>query len=112
MTTFAERLRQARLLRRCTQKSLAQACGLSQGAIGNYESGSRACPSADILIRLTYALEVLPAWLGAGVGPMFSDGKQDWPFDSIAFADYMKLSLAEKRQLEALLAAYIANRSL
>jgi len=68
VNTFGDRLRQARTLRRLTQKELAQACGLSQGAIGNYESNSRR--QAKEVFRIAEALDVEPAWLAMGTGPM------------------------------------------
>jgi len=68
VNTFGDRLRQARTLRRLTQKELAQACGLSQGAIGNYESNSRR--QAKEVFRIAEVLDVEPAWLAMGTGPM------------------------------------------
>ena len=66
--TFGDRLRYARDLRQLTQKELARACGLSQGAIGNYETDSRRNPKN--VFRLAEALKVEPAWLAMGTGPM------------------------------------------
>jgi len=68
VNTFGTRLRHARLLRRLTQKELADACGLSQGAIGNYETDSRRRPQ-DIF-RIAEVLRVEAAWLAMGTGPM------------------------------------------
>ena len=66
--TFGDRLRHARKLRKLSQKELARACGLSQGAIGNYESNSRRSPK-DVF-RLADVLAVEPAWLAMGTGPI------------------------------------------
>ena len=91
--TFGDRLRHARTLRKLTQKELARACGLSQGAIGNYEANSRR--SAKDVFRLADALDVEPAWLAMGTGPMkrapaqgVAEGRdpqvsQAWPFPEI-----------------------------
>lgn len=65
---FADRLRYARLLRGLTQAKLAKACGLSQGAIANYESKSR--QSAKGIFKLAEALQVSVHWLSEGTGPM------------------------------------------
>lgn len=68
VSKFADRLRQARLLRGYTQAALARACGLSQGAIANYENKSR--KTAKDIFKLADALRVNPIWLVQGVGPM------------------------------------------
>src|SRR5690606_37191758 len=68
VNTFGNRLRYARSLRRLTQAELARACGLSQGAIGNYEADSRR--SAKEIFRIAEALDVSAAWLAMGTGPM------------------------------------------
>ena len=64
METFGSRLRQARQRLNWTQKKLAEASGLSQSAIGNYESGQRS--SSRALLRLAEALKVDPQWLDRG----------------------------------------------
>lgn len=116
MKTFGQRLRSARVLRGWTQKDLAAASQLSQSAIGNYESGLRSHPSGASLIKLTRALCVTAQWLSSGEGPMGPEimeqgDEESWPFRSVPFADYLALSQGEKRQLEHVLAAYMANRS-
>lgn len=102
---------------------MAAASNLSQSAIGNYESGQRRRPSSDALIKLTRALCVNPMWLSTGEGPMLNpdpDGAQSgaehaglpaaWPFESVSYATYARLSSQEKRQIEQVLAAYIKAR--
>ncbi|MGE8616665.1 MAG: helix-turn-helix domain-containing protein [Achromobacter spanius] len=124
LDTFSHRLRNARMLQGWTQKDLAVASNLSQSAIGNYESGQRLQPSSDALIKLTRALRVSPMWLSTGEGPMLNSGYADpaapteggispppgWPFESVSYATYSRLSLQEKRQIELVLAAYIKAR--
>ncbi|GGX33124.1 hypothetical protein GCM10007242_45260 [Pigmentiphaga litoralis] len=66
--TFRERLIQAREARGMTQEQLARASGVSQGAIGNYESGSR--NSSRQVVSLASALGVRAEWLDNGKGPM------------------------------------------
>jgi transcriptional regulator with XRE-family HTH domain len=68
---FADRLRHARLLRGLSQAKLAKACGLSQGAIANYEGKNR--HSAKEIFKLADALKVSPVWLSQGSGPMEPD---------------------------------------
>ena len=70
VNTFGDRLRQARKLRGYTQAELARACGISQGAIGNYETDSRR--NAKDIFKLAEVLEVEAAWLAMGTGPMRS----------------------------------------
>lgn len=102
---------------------MAVASNLSQSAIGNYESGQRRQPSSDALIKLTRALCVSPMWLSTGEGPMQNPdpgmthaiGERDalpaaWPFETISYATYARLSSQEKRQIEQVLAAYITAR--
>lgn len=127
LDTFSRRLRNARVLQGWTQKDLAVASGLSQSAIGNYESGQRAQPSSRALLRLTQALGVHPLWLSSGEGPMLSASPSrlerlcinddlaqgaapPWPFETVSYATYARLSIQEKRQIEHVLAAYIKAR--
>ena len=122
LDTFSHRLRNARMLQGWTQKDLAVASNLSQSAIGNYESGQRLQPSSEALIKLTRALRVSPIWLSAGEGPMFSPEPAEpaasagepmpppWPFETVSYATYARLSTQEKRQIEQVLAAYIRAR--
>ena len=124
LDTFSHRLRNARMLQGWTQKDLAVASNLSQSAIGNYESGQRQQPSSDALIKLTRALRVNPLWLSTGEGPMLDappghpvTGRMGempdppaWPFETISYAAYARLTLQEKRQIELVLGAYIKAR--
>ncbi len=111
------------MLQGWTQKDLAVASNLSQSAIGNYESGQRRRPSSDALIKLTRALCVSPMWLSTGEGPMLNSGPEAaqagadrlaqpaaWPFETVSYATYARLSSQEKRQIEQVLAAYIKAR--
>jgi len=111
VNTFGNRLRHARTLRKLTQGELARACGLSQGAIGNYESDRRR--SAKEVFRLAEALNVSAAWLAMGTGPMepasapalaegapLAAGAAVWPFAGIDPRRVWALS-AEQRQILA-----------
>jgi Predicted transcriptional regulators len=95
VNSFGDRLRHARKLRGLSQAELARACGISQGAIGNYETDSRR--NAKDIFRLADVLGVEAAWLAMGTGPMHrrhrpsntvaeDPAKQDpplWPFPDI-----------------------------
>lgn len=103
---------------------MAVASNLSQSAIGNYESGQRQQPSSDALIKLTRALRVNPLWLSTGEGPMVdaphghttagstaeTPNPAAWPFETISYSAYARLSQQEKRQIELVLSAYIKAR--
>lgn len=105
VNTFGSRLRRARMMRNLTQAELARACGLSQGAIGNYEADSRR--SAKNIFRIADVLGVEPAWLAMGTGPMErpapalledASGQITWPFDGLDPRRIWALS-AEQRQM-------------
>ena len=66
--SFAERLKQARTMRRKSQRGLAADAGLSGGVVGHIESGRTADVELNNAIRLAEALEVSPSWLLLGLG--------------------------------------------
>lgn len=66
METIAERLKHARDAKGWSQEQLAKAAGVSQGTIGNIESGLRKSPRE--LLALAACLEVPPEWLKWGTG--------------------------------------------
>ena len=61
---FGEKLKALRKERGLSQAQLADKAGLSNGAIGNYESGKRTKISVEALCRLADALSVDPEELG------------------------------------------------
>jgi transcriptional regulator with XRE-family HTH domain len=114
--TIGQRIRHARQLRQLTQAQLARACGLSQGAIGNYESDSRRSPKN--ILRIADALRVEPAWLAMGTGPMETVGMQvgeataiaqagDWPFPSVSRARILALSPAQRQLVDSTVLALV-----
>jgi len=113
--TFAQRLRFARQRLAWTQKQLAQASGLSQSAIGNYESGQRFTSRA--LLRLAHALGVSPEWLEFGHAPAaypatthaLQEGPaaEPWPFETVSYRDYAALNRRDKAVLEQTVQAYV-----
>lgn len=66
VNTLAERLKWARERKGWGQEQLAAKAGVSQGTIGNAESGLRKKPRD--LVAIAIALEVSPAWLETGKG--------------------------------------------
>jgi phage repressor protein C with HTH and peptisase S24 domain len=66
MTNFGQRVKDARMEVKMTQKALGYASGLSQTTIANIESG-RNKGSGDV-VALARALKVSPEWLAEGRG--------------------------------------------
>lgn len=117
VNTFGSRLRHARALRQLTQQELADACGLSQGAIGNYETDSRRSPK-DVF-RMAEILHIEPAWLAMGTGPMEPAPQREvadvpasaiaWPFPGVDPERVWALHPRQRRKLaEALLSMLAA----
>lgn len=67
--SLADRLKALRAARGWTQRELAAAAGLTQGAVHGVESGRRTRMEADILLRLAEALGVQPRELLPRVDP-------------------------------------------
>lgn len=65
--TIADRLKEERQARGLSQEGLAKAAKVSQGTIGNIESGARRRPRE--LLKIAGALKVRPEWLQNGEGP-------------------------------------------
>lgn len=126
--TFSDRLRHARKLRGMTQQALARAGGLSQSAIGSYESGQR--QSSRALFKLAAALKVSAVWLDTGRGPMDAlevyrhgpldqdhllmesarTGRRAYPSQGFSPAVLSRLEMLtprEKRMLEKMILAFI-----
>lgn len=67
MDTLASRIREARLAAKLSQEGLARLVGVSQGLIGQIESGKN--QGSKHLASLARALNVSPDWLETGKGP-------------------------------------------
>ena len=123
--TFGSRLRQARARLHWTQKELAKASGLSQSAIGNYESGQRL--SSRALLRLADALRVDPQWLADGTTshtsgyqntalppPQLQDAAAHsaaapWPFTQTPYEHYLQLTARDQLMLSRLVDDFIRH---
>lgn len=80
MDTIASRLAAARVAAGLSQVDLAKKAGVSAGAIGNIEAGTRQ-GTARVIQALAGALGITTTWLVDGVGPMKSSAP--WPFQQI-----------------------------
>lgn len=70
LTTIAGRLYHARKLRGRTTKPLSLAAGLSPAACDHIEKHPAGDVRVGTLLALARELDVHPAWLAFGVGPM------------------------------------------
>lgn len=122
VNTLADRLKYARKLRDLTQKQLALAAKISQGAISNYETRLRASPRQ--LLKLAAALRVNPLWLAEGIGPievpitalltlhdnsLTNHTAAVWPFDRISATDIQSLSAEQRRMIEDVILTWTRN---
>ena len=82
MKTIADRLRYARELKGWKQAQLAVAADVSQGTIGNIESGAR--QSRGSLPKIAKALGVSHDWLADGEGEMLPTGGRVEPSNIVA----------------------------
>jgi transcriptional regulator with XRE-family HTH domain len=64
--TFAKRLQEARAKSGLTQQQLADACGLTKGAVSAWENGLTDSILAENLFCVADALRVDPRWLATG----------------------------------------------
>lgn len=64
--TFARRLREARQAAGLTQQQVADACGLTDGAVSAWERGGAENIGAHALFAVADALGVDPRWLATG----------------------------------------------
>ena len=84
MKTISERLRYARELKGWKQAQLAVAADVSQGTIGNIESGAR--QSRGSLPKIAKALGVSHDWLAEGEGEMLPAGSRSEPSNVVPAA--------------------------
>lgn len=103
-------------MRGYTQQELARACGLSQSAIGSYETGQR--QSSRSVRRLALVLGVSLDWLEMGRSPMEGasllmepppgePAPSAWPFRGITPQQLAALSGRDLRLLENMMRSFI-----
>jgi transcriptional regulator with XRE-family HTH domain len=73
LTSLGLRLRHARRKRKMSQSALAGAAGITQPSVSELESGETKEISGPVLIAISSALKIRPAWLVNGRGPMDAD---------------------------------------
>lgn len=71
--TFAKRLREARQRADLTQQQVADACGLTKGAVSAWEQGVTDGILAENLFCVADILRVDPRWLATGQEPTAAD---------------------------------------
>jgi transcriptional regulator with XRE-family HTH domain len=64
--TLSSRLKRMREERGYTIAALADACGISEGAIRQIETGNVKSPSLHVGLRIAKVLDVDPFWLATG----------------------------------------------
>lgn len=74
MITFADRFRESRKAAGFTQEHLADLCGLTKGAISQYELGHNSV-SGESLFKVADGLSVNARWLISGVGSATSQNE-------------------------------------
>jgi transcriptional regulator with XRE-family HTH domain len=85
--TFSKRLRESRLAADLTQLQVAEACGLTKGAVSAWEKGVTDGILAENLFCVADVLGVDPRWLATGqastaaVGADLAKGLADLPAD-------------------------------
>lgn len=104
LATVGERLCFARERAGLTQSELAKRAGVSQGTIGNIESGTRNRPRN--LLKIARALGVSPDWLESGAGSMRGAPQADasasaWPFELISREQWDALSERQRGAVES-----------
>jgi transcriptional regulator with XRE-family HTH domain len=95
--SIASRLAAARKEKQWTQAQLAKAAGVSQGTVGNIESGGR--QGLGSLPRLAEALGVRHKWLRDGDLPVRASDA--WPFARVPLERYLNLSPQDQGYVEA-----------
>jgi transcriptional regulator with XRE-family HTH domain len=117
LVTLAQRLKHARELAHLNQEELAQRAGVSQGTIGNIESGFRLNPRN--LIEIAAALGVEARWLKTGLGQRekkpqtaivsaliaaepapLTAPSSDWPFSAGLLRQVRRLDGPQLKRLE------------
>lgn len=108
MNSFRQRLTWARQEKNLTQEQLAKLAGVSQGTIGNLESGLRA--SARKLPQIAAVLGVDPLWLAEGDSIAAKRIRRDAPGNLPAGVHYDIVTADERTLLDLYRAASTRGR--
>ena len=82
MTTFAIRFSEARKAAGFTQEYLANLCGLTKGAISQYELGNNSVAGENVF-KLADALNVSARWLMTGTGSATLLNEDPFPVEKV-----------------------------
>ena len=108
MSTFSERLKEARKRAGISQVELSRSVDLSKSTICNYEAGKRERPSIPIVKAIAEVLNV-PWWELAGLPVEEIDGQKHvrrLDYEEKMLANYEKFHGQEAQRREALLSHY------
>lgn len=108
MSTFGERLKEARKRAGISQVELSRSVDLSKSTICNYEAGKRERPSIPIVKAIAEVLNV-PWWELAGLPVEEIDGQKyvrRLDYEEKMLANYEKFHGQEAQRREALLSHY------
>jgi transcriptional regulator with XRE-family HTH domain len=128
--TLAERLKERRLELQLTQEDVAKMAGVTQGTIGNLETGDRKNPRE--LLAIARAVKLRPEWLKTGKGPKeienimaalrpspllaqesqntsLSPKEAPWPFGTITPLQWQALHPAVQKKAEAIMLSYLSD---
>lgn len=106
MDTIGKRLARARKESGMSQPELARIAGVSAGAVGNIEAGTRS-GSARVVEALARALGVSVRWLVDGDGPREQVGA--WPFSQVDRSAIESLSPSQKAAVEGAILLVLAQ---
>lgn len=106
MDTIASRLAAARMEAGLSQADLAKKAGVSAGAIGNIESGTRH-GTARVIQAIAGALDVNTHWLVDGIGP--KRAAAPWPFQQIDRKNIDSLTSAQLAAVEGAILLTLAQ---
>lgn len=99
-STFASRMREARLAAGLNQAQLARICGISGASINDLESGKSKSTKPATLMYMSRALGRSPDWLVFGETHAAESSVADLPetsFEKAFVADFRKLNTVEKK---------------
>lgn len=108
LRTVGGRLRSRRLALKLTQMQLSAKAGIGQSAISSIEGGDTKWLRGPTLLKLALALDVEPAWLLDGAGPMQATNT---PPDHALTDVWPALTPDNKRRLVALARGLLADQT-
>ncbi len=110
--SLADRIKEARTRAGLTQVALAKKCGIAGPSLHGLESGKSKSMRQSTLLRMAKALGQSPEWLAFGNGPQAVSLPPlgDSEFEQTFFADFRKLSAAEKKIVVRMVRALVMDK--